>query len=129
MTPQNLKIYALINAKIADIEAMKAENESRIRGGRALAYDEGYFYAASDEIKRLEQEIIVDENSLCESGAADKDIIIEELVDVVKDLLTFTEAKTDPGADVMECQAVEHGYALLRKYRFSDLKARWEVDE
>ena len=128
MTPQNLKIYALINAKIADIEAMKAENESRIRGGKALAYDEGYFYAASDEIKRLAQEINVDENSLCESGAADKDII-EELVDVVKDLLTFTEAKTDPGADVMERQAVEHGYALLRKFGFSDLKARWEVDE
>lgn len=53
MTPHNLKIYALIKAKEAELEGMKAENAYRQHSDLSIAYTESSFTEIANEIEAL----------------------------------------------------------------------------
>jgi hypothetical protein len=53
MNAHNLRIWGLIQAEIAHIEAMKAANHERFSNGYAQAYGEQSFEESATELKRL----------------------------------------------------------------------------
>lgn len=53
MSPHNLKIWAMVQAQVAIIEGMKAENRGRESNGYAMAYDADSFFQAAQEMERL----------------------------------------------------------------------------
>ena len=53
MNDSAVKRLALVLAIQAEIEAMKAANIERESGGLALAYDEGYFMSAAEDLRNL----------------------------------------------------------------------------
>lgn len=48
-----VRTLAMIYAKVAQMEAMKAENQKRLSEGLSLAYGEDYFMSLSSEFENL----------------------------------------------------------------------------
>ena len=64
MTAYDVKMFALISAINAEIEAMKAANMERESHGFALAYNERAFYNMSDKLREIAFEIRQSKNKI-----------------------------------------------------------------
>lgn len=57
MDAHNLRIYAFIQATVARIEGMKAENQYRMSCGNSPAYGEDAFFIEAGQLDSLAREI------------------------------------------------------------------------